>query len=327
MVEPVHDAALGVREGDLPGAALAVGDDGAAHGGGLGRAADLGDLRADLGDLLDQLRGRAGQARHEAVVGADGDRLRSGDDREEAVELADLRGQRAVVAVGDDEVAVAGQGGQREAFVAADRPDLVGPAGLVDVGGDRFARARDGLGDGGVELVAAAGLEQQDGAEEVPQLLVELVALLDLLDEDVLVADDLARFVGRGGDLRGVDHAEHPVGHRLGAAGDAVGDGDVAEGGEAPGLLQGGEALGRGGEGLLEAQPGRHRLGRVGGHLDAQDARRIRLDDPSDLGLVGELVVVLRRGLTGGEPGLRYRVCCTHADSVMEQDAQAAAAE
>ncbi len=214
----------------------------------------------------------------------------------------------------------------------------MGPPGLVDVGGDRVARARDGLGHGRVELVAAAGLEQQDGAEEVPELLVQLVALLDLLDEDVLVADDLARLVGRRGDLGGVDHAEHAVGDGRCTSADAVGHGHVAEGGEAAGLLQGGEPLGRGREGLLEGQSRRHRLGRVGGHLDAQDARRIRLDDPGDLGLVGELVVVLRRGAAlfedargvinlRGKPCLRYRVCCTHAASVNERGARPASAE
>ncbi|GAB4007149.1 hypothetical protein GCM10029992_60030 [Glycomyces albus] len=207
------------------------------------------------------MRGGAGQSGHQAVVGPDDDRLRGGDDRQEPVELPDLGGQGAVVAVGDDEVAVPGERGQFGAGPAADRPDLVLAAGLVDVGGDRVAGGGDRVGDGGVELVALAGLEQQHRAEQVAQPLVELVALLDLLDEDVLVADDAARLVGGRGDLGGVDHAEHPVGDRFGAAGDPVGDRDVAEGGEATGLLEGRQPFGRRREGLLEAQPGGDGLG------------------------------------------------------------------
>src|SRR5690606_40074635 len=66
VVEPVHDTALDGADGDLPRAALAVDDDGAALSGSAGRAGGLGDLGADLADLLDPLPGRTAQARPEA---------------------------------------------------------------------------------------------------------------------------------------------------------------------------------------------------------------------------------------------------------------------
>jgi hypothetical protein len=43
-------------------------------------------------------------------------------------------------------------------------------------------------------------------------------------------------------------------------------------------------------------------------HLDGQRAGRVRGDDLGDLGVVGELVVVLRPGAAGGQPGALDRV-------------------
>ena len=79
----------------------------------LDRAVDRLDLGARRPQPVEQLGRRGGQLADQPVVRLDGHRRGRGDHGEEARQPAGLRGQAAVVAVGDDQLAAAGESGQR----------------------------------------------------------------------------------------------------------------------------------------------------------------------------------------------------------------------
>jgi hypothetical protein len=110
-----------------------------------------------------------------------------------------------VVAVGDDQLARAGQPQQ----VGAIGPNLMGTPGGVDIGDVRLT----GPGDRRRERLVQARrrLEQQYRRQQVPGGADQRDPFADLLHEHVLVADDQPRLVGARRDLRRVDHGPQAV--------------------------------------------------------------------------------------------------------------------
>ena len=218
MVEVVHvrRARLGgQRGGERPAVEIEV--DGAAL-----RRYPLGWRGAEAGD---QLGRRQGQLADQPVVRLDRHRRGRGDHGEEAAQARGLRGQAAVVAVRDDQLARAGQREQRGlALPRRQGPDLVDAARLVGVGHVRGAGRRGGPGQRRVQPIRR--LQKEYRRQQVPRRARESDPFADLLHEHVLVADHQTRLVGTGGDLRRVDHRPESVGNTV-QPGDAVERDDV----------------------------------------------------------------------------------------------------
>jgi hypothetical protein len=157
VVHPVDDrVAVDAREPDGVRLALSIKDDRPA---GRDRRGALGHRRTGRAEPVDQHRQRNRWVGDQPVVGLDGDRGGRGDDGQEPAQATGLGGQAAVVAVGHDQLAPTGEGGQFGRRVPRNRPDGVGPADVVGVG----HRGRPGRLDRGpqdlVEL--GVGLQQQ----------------------------------------------------------------------------------------------------------------------------------------------------------------------